>query len=103
MKNFDWTTFTKRIAVKAPITTIYNAWTIASEVEKWFLSEAVFYDQTKKPVDKKVSIQKGFSYQWKWHLYEGAMPGEIREANGKDWIQFTFEGDCIVDVNLKEQ
>jgi hypothetical protein len=31
------------------------------------------------------------------------MPGTILEANGTNLIQFTFEGDCIVDVQLTEQ
>jgi hypothetical protein len=30
------------------------------------------------------------------------MKGKITNVNGKDYIQFTFEGDCLVDVSLEE-
>jgi hypothetical protein len=50
MTNFDWTKFTRKIAIKASITDIYNAWTKASEIEKWFLSKAVFFDPNKIPI-----------------------------------------------------
>lgn len=31
------------------------------------------------------------------------MTGKITQVNGRDFIQFTFEGDCLVDVNLEEK
>ena len=44
MENFDWTSFTKRIAIKSTLSEIYNAWTKASELEKWFLKKVDFYN-----------------------------------------------------------
>ena len=70
MKNFDWTTFTRKIAIKAPLADIYNAWTTASAIEKWFLSKAVFMDTNGKPVSKTTPIEKGYSYEWNWYLYD---------------------------------
>src|ERR1700692_4471874 len=100
MKIFDWTTFTRKIAVKAKLSEIYNAWTKASEIEKWFLSSANYFDATEKPVGKKTKIEKGFSYEWNWYLYDGSERGKITNANGKDFIQFTFAGKCLVDIKL---
>ena len=91
MTNFDWTTFTRKIAIKAKLSAIYFAWTKASEIEKWFLSNAVFMDTNGKPVNKETSIEKGFSYEWNWYLYDETEHGKITEANGKDFIQFTGE------------
>jgi len=45
MKDFDWTSFTKRIAVKASLNDIYNAWTRSAEIEKWFLQKLTFMMQ----------------------------------------------------------
>ena len=42
MKNFDWTSFTKRIAVKSSLPEIYDAWTVAHNLEKWFLERVHF-------------------------------------------------------------
>jgi len=100
MKNFDWTTFTRKIAIKAPLADIYNAWTTASAIEKWFLSKAVFMDTNGKPVSKTTPIEKGYSYEWNWYLYDETERGKITEANGKDFIQFTFAGECLVDIQL---
>lgn len=103
MKNFDWTSFTKKIAVKAPLTDIYNAWTRAGELEKWFLRQVIFTDKTGTEIAPGVNVRAESTYSWLWYLYEEAMPGFIKQANGKDFLQFSFEGDCLVDVKLTEE
>src|SRR5688572_29670318 len=103
MKDFDWTTFTRRNAIKAPMKEIYDAWTKASEIERWFLKNANYYDLNKQLLDKNLPAQKGFSYEWSWYLYEETEYGKITEANGKDYFQFSFAGDCLVDIKLSEQ
>lgn len=103
MKNFDWTTFTRKIAIKAKLSDIYTAWTKSSEIEKWFLSKAVFVDTNKKPISKEEHIEKGFTYEWNWYLYDITERGKIIEANGKNFIQFTFAGECLVDIKLSTQ
>lgn len=103
MKNFDWTIFTRRIAIKAGISTLYNAWTTQSEIEKWFLSKANFIDANGRKIESTTPIESGYTYEWSWHLYDIVERGRIIEANGKDHIQFTFAGECIVDVIIKEQ
>lgn len=103
MKNFDWTSFTKTIAIKAPLQAIYNAWTKAEELEKWFLEQVIFTDDKGTMIDHDMNVAAGSSYSWFWHLYKEPMPGQIKKANGKDFLQFSFEGECLVDVNLKEK
>ena len=103
MKNFDWTTFTKKIAVKAKLPDIYNAWTKALEIEKWFLSKANYFDANNKPISKEIKIEKGNTYEWSWYLYDVVERGKITDANGKDFIQFTFAGECLVDIKLSTQ
>ena len=103
MKNFDWTTFTRKIAVKAKLSDIYNAWTKASEIEKWFLSKANYFDVNNKPMSKETQIEKGYTYEWSWYLYDVVEHGKITDANGKDFIQFTFAGECLVDIKLSIQ
>lgn len=103
MTNFDWTTFTRKIAIKAKLNDIYNAWTKASEIEKWFLSKALFIDTNKIPIAKDKPIEKGFSYEWNWYLNDITEHGKINETNGIDFIQFTFAGNCLVDINLTTQ
>ncbi len=100
MKNFNWTQFTRKIAIKAELSDIYNAWTKADEIERWFLSKAIFVDANQRTINKDESIEKGFSYNWNWYLYPSTESGKITEANGKDFLQFTFAGNCLVDIKL---
>lgn len=103
MENFDWTQFTLKIAIKANLETIYNGWTKASEIEKWFLSEAEFSDENQIVLEKDSSALKGDNYKWIWYLYDDFEHGKITEANNIDFLQFTFAGDCLVDIKLKEE
>lgn len=103
MTNFDWTTFTRRIAIKASLSSIYDAWTKKHEIESWFLSRAVYADSSGKTIGHEKSIESGYSYQWNWFLYDVTEEGRITEANGKDFLQFTFAGECLVDVKLTTQ
>ncbi|HEY1009666.1 MAG: SRPBCC family protein [Daejeonella sp.] len=100
MEDFDWTSFTKTIAVKANIADVYKAWTNAAELEKWFLEKVTFVGTDgPNPVE---SASAGSNYEWLWYLYKDPMKGRIIQANGKDFLQFTFEGECLVDVRLSE-
>ncbi len=93
----DWTSFTLSIAVKSSLETIYNAWTKSSEIEKWFL-ETCSYSHT----ERNQNVAANNTYKWSWYLYEPVEQGKIAQANGKDFFQFTFAGECLVDIQLKE-
>lgn len=103
MENFDWTSFTKKIAVRAELSDIYNAWTKAEELEKWFLEKVSFFDGNQEPLSKGKNAEKDNMYEWLWYLYDDSMKGKIVSANGKDQLQFTFEGNCLIDINLSEK
>jgi uncharacterized protein YndB with AHSA1/START domain len=102
MLNNEWSKFTKRVAIKADIKTLYKAWTTQSGLEHWFLRQADFKkaDGTKRPADS--FIEKGDTYEWYWHGYEGVEKNTILEVNGVDLIKFGFAGECIVTVKLSE-
>lgn len=103
MKNFSWTTFNRQIAIKAKLEILYDAWAKPSEIEKWFLKSCDYLNDNKILIDKADRCRKNYSYQWSWFLYDALEDGRITEANGKDHIQFTFIGECLVDVKLTQQ
>lgn len=103
MENFDWTSFTRKIAIKAPIETMYDAWAKASEIERWFLSNANYFDTKHNLQKKEIKAEKYFTYEWNWFLYEMTEKGRIVEANGNHFFQFTFAGNCIVDIEFTAQ
>lgn len=103
MENFDWTQFTRKIAVKSSVKKLYDAWTTASEIERWFLEKAVFKNADGKPLAKDDNCSAGDTYEWSWHIWDAIEKGKITAANGKDQLQFTFAGDCRVEVKLTQK
>ena len=102
MKNFDWTKFTRKMYINAPIQKIYDAWAKPEEMECWFLKQACYFDKEEKQLSKNNQISEGLKYEWNWYLYDLTEKGMISIANQKDHIQFTFAGNCIVDITLQE-
>ena len=92
----DWTSFTISIGINSSLETMYKAWTKSTEIEKWFL-ETCKYTNTKP--DQNVSSE--CEYEWTWYLYDELEKGKITQANGKDFFQFSFAGECLVDIQLK--
>lgn len=103
MENFDWTQFTCKTAVKSTIPALYDAWTKSGEIEKWFLSNAVNKDDQGKELSADQQAGEGDHYTWKWFLYPETEHGKFTAANGKDHVQFTFAGECLVDITLTEK
>lgn len=102
MENFNWTSFTKKIAINAPIRQLYNAWTVPEEIEKWFLSKAHFERPNGSVVKKNKNVQAMDNYQWSWFLFDATEKGRFVEENGVDFLKFTFAGDCLVEVKLSQ-
>ena len=96
----SWSKFVKRVTINADPQTVYNAWATQSAIETWFLRQSIFSTEgsEKKPDEP---IQSGDAYEWRWYGHSDDVTeyGEILIANGKDTLQFTFTGNCIVTVN----
>ncbi|PKA83735.1 uncharacterized protein YndB with AHSA1/START domain [Ulvibacter sp. MAR_2010_11] len=101
MKNFDWTKFSRKLAIEANIQSLYDAWIIPAELERWFLKDADFTNAEGKSISKSQRIKIGDTYKWQWHLWDGTEEGKITKVNGKDHLQFTFAGNCLVDVHFE--
>jgi len=101
--NIPFPQFTKRIPIDVPAQMIYQAWSTQSGLESWFLREAVFKgpDGKEKPAD--APIHKGDQYRWRWHGHPDSVEEKksVIEANGRDFLSFSFSGDCIVSVTIK--
>jgi uncharacterized protein YndB with AHSA1/START domain len=102
MEDFNWESFSKKIAIKAAVKELYNAWTVPAEIEKWFLSKAVF-DRLGEQVPHNEQIAENDVYHWSWFLFDQVESGRIVRANGTDRIHFTFAGDCLVEVTLTQE
>ncbi len=102
MENFDWTCFTKRYVIKSSVKKLYDAWTIPSKIEGWFLSKTTYYKASGEVADRNSNVVEGDQYEWNWFFYDGTERGRILKANGKDHLQFNFANNCLVDVQIKD-
>jgi uncharacterized protein YndB with AHSA1/START domain len=100
MDKFDWTQFSKRLFINTDLNSVYNAWTKSEELEKWFLSKAIFTSKDGKEIMPTENITSESTYKWNWFAQNHYEEGIVRNANGVDYIEFTFAGNCIVQVRL---
>ncbi len=103
MADSSWSAFTKRIPIRASVERVYKAWTTQDALESWFLRKAVFTkpDGSKRGANEQ--IHQDDEYVWNWHGYADSVleKRKIVSANGRDKLQFTFSGDCLVTVAVR--
>lgn len=102
MKDFDWTSFTRRIAVKAPMSSLYDAWTIPQELERWFLSKAHYTRSDGSIVGDQERIGPTDKYKWSWHTWDVVEEGVVLEMNRTNRVMFSFAGTCSVEIKLEQ-
>lgn len=87
--------FTKKIFIKAPMEKLYSLWGTSGGLTSWFLQDATY---TKPEGTARVATENfkaDDSYSWKWHNWEGIEKGKVLQANGMDFLEFTFEHSTV--------
>lgn len=104
MSQVDWSKFTHKIYLNAPIQKVYNAWTTRANLESWFLRKAEFTMPDGTVRADTSPVQEGDTYAWLWHGHPDTTTeyGAVTDANGKDKFQFVFGKAGIVTVSLKQ-
>ncbi|HEY6504224.1 MAG TPA: SRPBCC domain-containing protein [Chitinophagaceae bacterium] len=101
-QHINWSSFSLRVNISKSPKDIYDCWASQQGLENWFLREAVFKDASGKQRPKDTPVQKGDTYEWRWHGYpdEVTEKGTVLEANGKDKFSFTFSLKCPVSIHI---
>ncbi|HUR66451.1 MAG TPA: SRPBCC domain-containing protein [Chitinophagaceae bacterium] len=101
MANYDWTTFTVRVPVKATVEKLYWCWATREGIEYWFLRMSDYKKGNEARANNQL-VQKGDTYRWRWHGWsdEVTEEGTILDCNGKDLFKFSFgkAGNCTVTI-----
>jgi uncharacterized protein YndB with AHSA1/START domain len=87
-KKFDWTQFTQRVAVAAPVEKVFQMWTEPAQLRSWFLADA------------KIDLKKGGDYEWKW-LAGVKEKGKVLSVKKPSKLSFTFAGS-VCDITFKK-
>jgi uncharacterized protein YndB with AHSA1/START domain len=85
---FDWSQFTQRVAVAAPVEKVFRMWTDPVQLRSWFLADA------------KIDLKKGGEFEWKW-LAGVKEKGKVLSVKKPTKLSFTFAGS-VCDVTFKK-
>jgi uncharacterized protein YndB with AHSA1/START domain len=104
MAKHDWSNFTRRIVINAPLAAVYKAWTTPVNLETWFLRHASFRISNGELREKTGHIYSGDTYEWLWygHPDTSVEKGRVIETNGVDTVKFSFSGGAFVSVHLED-
>jgi uncharacterized protein YndB with AHSA1/START domain len=102
MSAYNWSRFVTRINVNAPVEKLYWCWAAREGIEYWFLRMSEYKKPDGSLRGNNESVQKGDTYRWRWHGWsdETTEEGKIADANGKDFLKFSFgkAGDCSISI-----
>lgn len=96
----DWSRFTRKIHISAPVQMVYDAWAIPANLTRWFLEEADYWISGKEKRTENQHIQVGDRHIWKWHNWDITEDGKVLVANGRDQLAFTFGQGGRVKLHL---
>jgi uncharacterized protein YndB with AHSA1/START domain len=104
MSVIDWSKFSQKIYINAPVQQVYDAWTTRAGLEHWFLRKAEFTMPDGSMRETGSRIQKEDTYEWMWHGHPDTTVehGKVTEANGRDRFQFVFGTAGIVSVDMRQ-
>jgi len=106
MSDFNWTTFTTRIPVNAPVEKLYWCWATREGIEFWFLRMSEYKTPAGDLRKDNEPVQKDDVYRWRWYGWPDEITegGTILECNGKDFFKFSFgkAGNCAVTIKVEE-
>ena len=102
--DYDWSSFTKSITIKAAADKLYTAFTTRKGMESWFLRKSEFKHFDGTLLADEEFVQQADKYSWFWHGYPDEVNenGTILQANGSNLFEFTFNANgsnnMIVEV-----
>ena len=102
MEDTRWKQFTLCGDYNVDLRTLYLAWATPGGLEKWFLRKANFYTVPMRLRAFDEQISKEDTYTWYWHGYDNSVQqnGSVIEANGQDFLKFTFTNNSVVSVSF---
>lgn len=104
MTNNNWSRFTQRININAPLQQLYNAFATRAGMQSWFLRMSEYKREGDLLAEDEL-VKDGDTYKWLWHGYPDSTveTGEILKANDRNELQFTFGKAGNVTVKFYEE
>lgn len=100
----NWENFDLKIFINADGATIYQKFATKIGMESWFLRQCD-YERNNSILSKDEEVKEGDKYRFLWYGWDDETDenGHILQANGKDLIEFTFDGNGSTNMIVKVQ
>lgn len=102
LTQFDWSRFRSEIFIGRPPSIVFRAWTLPSEIEKWFIEECQVTTRDGKARGNNEFIQSGDQFRWAFGEKE-AESGLILEISQDSRLCFTISGSSRLSVKVNIQ
>ena len=103
MSTLKWTEFTKKIHIHTSVEKLYWCWSTQEGITSWFLKDAKYKRNDNLIISNDDYLKAGDKYTWYWHNWDGQEEGTILEANGTDYLRFSFAGTCEVEITIEKR
>jgi len=105
MADNRWSKFKVTADIDTDVRSVYEAWATPEGIESWFLRKADFFAIAGRLREPNEFIKKEDTYAWYWHGFDDTIfeNGQVLEANGTDFLKFTFSGGSIVSVDIQSK
>ena len=90
----DWTSFTRKVRIKAPSKVVFDAWADCEQMVEWFLKVCTIKDS------QETLVSAGDVVVWEWHNYPNRMEVLIKECSPSKHMVFTFGSEMEVLIRV---
>ena len=97
---FSKTAFERGVLLDISMVEAYRYAATADGITKWFIGKAVYTAPGGRVRAGDELIEKGDKYEWDWVYKDFGVKGEVLEANGKDYVEFTFGSNAKFNIRL---
>lgn len=102
MEPLTFDSFTRKIYIKAPLEKIYWCWGTTEGIKSWFLKNAEYEGGNATLKNPSDFIEKGDIYTWEWYNWDVQEKRSVLKANGQNFLEISFAGDCRVAITLED-
>jgi uncharacterized protein YndB with AHSA1/START domain len=99
---FSMTAFERGVLLDIPMDEAYKYAVTAEGIAKWFIGKAEYTAPDGHIRSGDELIQRGDKFNWDWVYKELSLEGDVLDANGKDYVKFTFGKTASVNIKLSE-
>lgn len=101
----DWSKFTLRVNIKAPLEKVFNYFETPEGWEHWFLRRAIFLNSKDQQRGTNETIETHDLYEFYWHGYSDDIceKGVVMENNNTDEFCISFSKKAPVRFSLSRE